>query len=758
MKIYIISPLEKGLSIEFKSRFPFWDGKTYTIEEVKKNLLGKLDERALLYLKKKGYSFSNAEHLMPFILSCYEGKSSVGQELKSYKDEFIKLGYVEKNPYFAKYLIMNEVYITRLGASKEMLRILDKENISYTLIRDLESELIGGSSRINEEKIDFKHTLYKANSIEEEIRFLFYLIAKEYEKRGSYEKIKLLVRDDDALEILKRQNELNQYPFAFSKNVPLKKKKSYIDFEMDLLTLSLEDAILNADEELQSAFIRPYLILKDIYSSEEIKEYFLYLASKDHKEKEEGIEIYTDSYLPKSDEILFVPSFNATLFPKLRKDQSYPSDEIKEELGFLTTSEQNEMEKLYFDALYYTQGEVIFLKHQMGSTLERYPSPYEEKYQFNEKDIALKFISKNAYIYYLAQKEDNYRLYGNENPYSHLLTSDMLYRSYDYHFDKSNEFIIQHAIELSYTSASLYIGCPFSYLLKNIWHLDEFEDTLNTKIGNVFHKILEDHTKSIFKSLDCYINDNSFSKKEKFFIKKLYHQLEVASRRHDEFFAASCFNIEKGELDSLYMNIDASTILQGRIDSFLIDETHHYIGFLDYKTGAQRFSLDGVKKGIDLQLPIYYLLAKECYPDYEIIGFYISPILVSKYEKNLDPKEFNLCGMTRLENNLYELVDPNMEYLAGYKKTKSGTLAQRGCRIYDDKTFDDVLNTTLNYLKETADGIHQGNFEISPRIYNSDNAPHGCEYCNYKDVCFVKPKDWKRIILDSENAPKESES
>ena len=55
---------------------------------------------------------------------------------------------------------------------------------------------------------------------------------------------------------------------------------------------------------------------------------------------------------------------------------------------------------------------------------------------------------------------------------------------------KINNFILPN-MKLSYTSLKTYFECGFKFYLSRILKIDEFEETLSTKLGTIMHKYLE---------------------------------------------------------------------------------------------------------------------------------------------------------------------------------------------------------------------------------------------------------------------------
>ena len=52
----------------------------------------------------------------------------------------------------------------------------------------------------------------------------------------------------------------------------------------------------------------------------------------------------------------------------------------------------------------------------------------------------------------------------------------------------------------------------------------------------------------------------------------------------------------------------------------------------------------------------------------------------------------------------------------------------------------DILNKMIDKnIKEAAINIKEAKFDINPKEINGKN--YGCEFCNYKDICYMKNDD-----------------
>ena len=48
-----------------------------------------------------------------------------------------------------------------------------------------------------------------------------------------------------------------------------------------------------------------------------------------------------------------------------------------------------------------------------------------------------------------------------------------------------------------------------------------------------------------------------------------------------------------------------------------------------------------------------------------------------------------------------------------------------------------------NHIKEKANEILSGNFEIDPKIYEGNNL--SCKYCEFRDLCFMSNNNIKYL-------------
>ena len=176
------------------------------------------------------------------------------------------------------------------------------------------------------------------------------------------------------------------------------------------------------------------------------------------------------------------------------------------------------------------------------------------------------------------------------------------------------------------------------------------------------------------------------------------------------------------------------------------------VSIIDYKTGNQDCDLKDAYYGIDLQLPVYlYLIDKDrLFPTYKIVGFYLQKILQKEVEIDekksyLDLKYDNLKLLGYSTTNLTDLsrFDPGYEssrYIRSMSITKEGKFNSKA-KVLDEKEFNATIKLVDSKIDNVINMVNNADFKINPIVYKDEEEKKGikgCEYCNYKDVCFIE--------------------
>ena len=60
-------------------------------------------------------------------------------------------------------------------------------------------------------------------------------------------------------------------------------------------------------------------------------------------------------------------------------------------------------------------------------------------------------------------------------------------------------------------------------------------------------------------------------------------------------------------------------------------------------------------------------------------------------------------------------------------------------KVLTDKDMDVIENIVVSKIKDCANKISDGSFEIAPKVVDNKNI--SCSFCNYKDICYKKNDD-----------------
>ncbi len=721
-KLYVVNSNEKRILLEMKSNNPNLDFDIILSDDLKNKLLGTLNNAAIIYLKKDGFSFSNAKKIKKYIIPLKNIDDSF-INFKKYYELFDKMNYIEKTKYFDEYLKNKEIILYPSCNNKEIRNLLS--NYKYK-VKDIETR-------------DIKRDLYVFNTLNDSCLGLYSIIVNKIKSGISVDKIKIVSNNDDFINKLKSLNNFYKFPFIFEKKIKKSSLKIYQIFKDELKNESLSNILLKyQDNDLIKEFIRLYIELKDKCSDDEIIEYIDYASNEYINYKTKGlIEFVDKSYIPLKDEVLIIPCFVSSIYPNPKGDNSYPSDKEFIKANLLSSKERNEIEKIEFKQIYYSEGEVIFLKYKEHLGKECYASLYEDFYDFNVLNNDNNVIfNKESLIYNLVLKEDKRLLYGKENPYrNQLLKEYPLYRSYDNSFKTFDKVKNNQEITISYSSLKKYIECPFEYYLNYILKIDRFEGNYSTRFGTLSHNYIEDRINNIENDTEYYLNilDN---KKEKLYAKRMFPSIVKAYEIFDEFVNNSNFS-EKQIEKEIKINITDDISLYGKLDCILFDKENNLYSIVDFKTGKDDFNKDNVKYGENLQLPIYLLLAKDTYTSYNQFGSYIFNICNEDFILK-DTIVFKFKGIT-INNDIYE-EDFNKKYIYSYKK-----------RTIDINELNSIIDDTKNQIISKCKSLKEGDFSIRPRMFDKSIS---CKYCSYNDICFNKENNF---VMISKEKKKEDE-
>ena len=493
-------------------------------------------------------------------------------------------------------------------------------------------------------------------------------------------------------------------------------------------------------------FISDYNLVKDMIISE-LKS----LTKEIHYDNEiEVIDIMNNNI---KDEYVFYLNYNQESIPKIHIDDYYITDDIRDFTKLDKIEVLNKKERINIKRA---------LENIKNLTITyKLKSPFASFNKANILDIeSIKGSLPTKYNYSnvsnkvnLAIMLDDLIKYGNINSNLSLYNKHyhISYNTYDNKYIRINpndlcEYL-GNKLNLSYTSMNDYYKCSFKYYLKYILKIDINKEIITRYIGSIFHYILEsilDNDIDIEETITKYLNVNNIalSDKELFFLDKLKEELPFIIdiiRKQDDFIKLKKRLYEEKIAIKYHNKIDISFV--GIIDKIMYDDNNIY-ALIDYKTGNDSIDLSLNYYGINMQLAIYLLLATHRFEGAKFAGFYLQHIL-NKVGKSEDISK---------KETKYKLVGySNTKYIGDFDKTYKDSSLIKSLKVKSDDSYysnskelsDDEVNNLISLagkkVEECIDGVVSARFDINPKNIAGKNI--GCEFCNYKDICFMKNKD-----------------
>ena len=504
---------------------------------------------------------------------------------------------------------------------------------------------------------------------------------------------------------------------------------------------------------------------------EESKEYQTILLDKlkntylSIKKKVNAINIkdlYQDIF--EDDDHVFVLGFNQDILPKMEKDISYINDSIKDEVSLYKTSYINRRNK---EALTYILSTIknLYLSYKLSS-------PFSSFYKSSLiTDLGLEIITPDIDTFNksnlynklrLAEKLDLYHLYGEkqvglEKLYSHY---EIPYNTYSNKYTGiNNDTYLTHLpypLKLSYTSLNSYNECSFKYYIKYVLKLDKYEDTFSAFIGSLYHDILSLFLKTNFnfeEEYQKYLERRELSLKERLLLirikKDLLHLIETLKKQQ----------LLTGYDDALYekkidvpLDKKVSVVFTGAIDKIMyyrkIEDT--YFTIIDYKTGTIDTHIEPMKYGLHMQLPVYLYLIhySKVFNNPIFTGIYYQNIMFQyptwtdkKDKEQIYKDNLMLQGYSTEDTSILARFDSTYEK-SEYIKSMSYT-DEKGfgtyAKVMNNDTLYNLVQYTKNHISEKTDSILNSEFNINPKVYAGKNI--ACEFCSYKDLCYMKEPD-----------------
>lgn len=721
-----------------------------------------------IYLNKTNKNFYHTKLLLE---NCCNLKENIDEQsienndvkkLLELKNELIDKKLISKNIYKIEALVNSDIYIESYLLTDSLKELLKINNITYKEIPNLEIKKI---------------KLVKYPNYNIEISYVVNKIASLLDQGIDPSDIVLIVENNKIVEannLLKAANIISYYD-----DLVLLNQKIVRDF------INIVSTDFSKGEEFINDFkpkngITTILIsnISTIYSSclyefndDSLRsDYFKYkISSKAIASLKQGIRISSSINSISNYKYAFVTYFDDK-YPSIYSNNDYLQDDIKVKYSYLEPSyvksniSKIELEEILESVqnLYLSRSEIDFAKNQINiSDLEKYDKLFEiEEFQLKGEVI---YSKDNLLLSYSLLNQLNYQ-YGFDSSIYQSLKNEAEHLNYkpfvidNYNISLVDDSLIDYK-KFSFTSLSTYSICPFRYLVDYIFKIKPGNNTLNTDIGNICHKLLEIYTsnynnysisdfkneyKDKFNDICNQVNldTSKINTRDLFYYKKMYEVcldsiddlngfFETFS--FDNFYSEYAFsNQQKDECKIISYNSDIldSTNIEGKIDLICENKSNKKF-ILDFKTGNHEYNDSKCLAGIDMQLAFYtYSLSLvDEFKDSNIMGFayYQIPYKNYLYSKNRESEISSIFF-----NKDMQLDVEKEEYRKYLKNPTKSNLKDR------DEYFKQVLNTLTNLVEN----IKSNNFKVTKTIVRKEDM---CSYCPFKDCCYVNISDEKQI-------------
>ena len=634
---------------------------------------------------------------------------------------------------------------------------------------------------IKKEYKEYDHTVYSANTMEEEVLFVAEKISSLINEGIDINKIYIAGIDDEYDFTMRRIFKEYNIPY-FIKNHNILYDTAIAKYFFNNLNNNIEDLFKDIKSKYKIDNNNPiynklfnlvnkyyftdnYLEVKDLMI-EEAKRTTLPSIHMTH----EVTTIDINDNIINDDEYVFLMNFNMGVFPKIKKDEDYINDSIKpsiiEQTKDINLTNKNNLLKSIKNI------KNLYISYKLSSPFNKYYPSYlvEDNFKVEKIDFTTSLYSDNINKLLFGKNLDNLIKFNEMNDTLPILnnTYDIPYNKYDNNFKGLNNNIDN--INYSYSNISSYYKCPFRFYCEKVLYIDEFNKNINTFVGLLFHHILEVCLSSdldIDKEYDKYLEDNKdqydFNNHDYYFIEKFRKEIhvivDIIRNQYNNLMGDYKELYEEEVLTTTYdLNIDTkiNATLKGFVDKIIQDGNDLII--VDYKTGnSDIVNRDMFEYGLHIQLPLYLYLLETTKPELNVAGIYLQHILTGNNRKDLKKtqeelriNELKLDGLTLDDTSIIDKFDMSYEnstMIKSLKVNKEGNLPP--ARVYTYEQKEDLKNIMKELIKTCVNNVYEANFEIKPILING-NKEDGCKFCSFRDVCYKKDNQYNRIQISKD--------
>ena len=727
------------------------NAKFMNIEEFKNNYYGTYKDDAMYFLLKNfNINYDVAKEYLYNLFYGYDKLNDIYNDLK--ENDLLVF-----NQYFEKELETRRIIVIGYNnLDKYLLDVLNKYNAQFN------KESMG----------EFKPQVYEFNTISEEINYVANDIINKLD--GKCLNDFYLVNVDDNYDVtLKRIFDMYNLPINFNKGSDIFGTLTVQEFIKNLIDKRNIDDALNSIQKndiynIIIDIINKYSLPVDVDDEYiEIIKYDLKNTKIKESSYKNAINIISYDEINNQNSFYYFMNFNDGSVPAKVNDDMLIKDIDRANLGLNTSFERLQLEKECISNIISNYPNII-----ITYKLKDYFNTYMVSPLINDLGLSVSVIDKDTYNHSnlynklkLAEKlDDFYKFNINDRELSDLMTTyqDLEYKTYDNSFKGIDKNLLKdylnNKLNLSYSSLDNYYHCAFRFYISNILKLDPFKDTFMTFLGSLYHFCLSNMYQDNFdlNSLyNEYLNKRVLTNKEKFFVNKLYKDLEKIIDVIKKQDSLSKF---KEVMTEKHIAIDKSHDLNinflGFVDKIKYEEKDGvmWLAIVDYKTGTPMTTLDNINYGLHMQLPIYiYLTSKGLHKDVKIAGFYLQKILNPRKFDSDTPdddlkKNLRLDGYTVNDEIIISDLDDsyeNSEVIKGLGISSTGEF-KKTAKLLSEEEINKIIDIVDKNIDEVIIKIENGEFKINPK--RIDEKLIGCENCHFKDLCFRKEEDIVDLI------------
>ena len=742
-KIQILKDIKKLINIKFMS-----------MDEFIKSYYFDYDEKTILYvIKKYNIKYEIAlEYLNNLIYiedKNYNNKKLVF--LVNLKKELIDNNLLIFNNKFKSLIKDKDIVIYNYSLSKFEKYLL--RNLNYQVIEKQTQECTPA--------------IYEFNTVEEEVEYVARKVSELISSGVDINNIKLTNVSSDYINIITKI--FNFYNLKINKinNIPI---LSTVIGKTFFENLSSVESAVESIEKYNTTdtynkiinMCNKYVWCDDIDDLKILLEYELKHTYIENTKYTNMIEVVDYKNYDFKESYVFMLGFNQGIIPKLFKDEDYIEDNIKPEY-LDNTIEKNKKEKEDVIKSIKNIKNLTITYKLKNSFTTFYPSNLIDELDCTIEKIKLDYKTSYSQLsdkITLTNMLDNLIKFGSIDTNLNLLNSnyDIPYNTYSHSFtglseDKLNRFISSlKSFNLSYSSMDNYNRCAFRFYVDKILCLKDNLDVFSVTLGNIYHDVLEKAVKEnidVEKEVYKYVSNNeiNLTNSNKFFlnrtIKNIEYLIEILNKQNS---FSNLQNIETEKFVKIPLKDNINFV--GFIDKIVYNTINDITiaSIIDYKTYVKKPSLKYINSGIGLQLPTYMLLSKYSFKNIRFAGFYLQNITLDNKSESDKEKSLKLIGYTNTDKEILKEFDSNYmdsSVIDGIKVNNDGSFSANSLKhMLNDNEINEVIDITKEKIDETINNILESKFDINPKY---DGANIGCEFCKYKDLCFMKEYDFVKI-------------